>query len=634
MLLLEHSVEKVHPNTLTSGLGGLINNNVNLSVASNVTATAPKYTRGSMNANSEWQSNELIPAELSVNVQTYKHECAMTLANLYETLNEEDYWSGVWQKHAHYKETLIGIAYEQQGFFEEAKSSFELVMSKARNDYSNQPASFSMNDELCLWERHWIRCSKELNQWDFLLDYGTTNDLPNWMLVLESAWRIPDWDKMSKAIMAMETNMPSDCTWKLALYKGYNAICNSNNRNLEQVEQMVELSTNFLIKEWRRLPSIVSSAHIRILHAAHQVIELQEASHLHQGLFTASGLSHPGLYIHERPQVDIRAVIKTWKNRLPIVADDLSHWSDIFTWRQHHYQAIVSRYDTDGSRINAANGQNSLIGSHASAQSLIHYARIARKHCLFNVSLDSLNRIHTIPKVPIVDCFQKIRQQLKCHLQIHSTNPSGDDLQEGLSILESTNLKFFQNDSIAEFYAMKGHFYSKLGNYEEANRSFSAATQIQDTLVKAWALWGEYYDDLFTRCEVFANRDITLGERAICAYMHACRHQNEAKSRKFLSKVLWLLSYDNDQHKLTIATEHYNPGVPPINWLPWVPQLLQSLVRERDGNQLISIVSQVSKIYPQAVYFPLRTMYLFIKMEVREIKYKIRKFFLNFVRFL
>lgn len=29
-----------------------------------------------------------------------------------------------------------------------------------------------------------------------------------------------------------------------------------------------------------------------------------------------------------------------------MVSDDLSHWSDIFTWRQHHYQFIVNHYDS------------------------------------------------------------------------------------------------------------------------------------------------------------------------------------------------------------------------------------------------------------------------------------------------
>lgn len=57
-------------------------------------------------------------------------------------------------------------------------------------------------------------------------------------------------------------------------------------------------------------------------------------------------------------------------------------------------------------------------GVHASAWSIIYYGYIARKHGLTGVCLDSLSRIHTIPSVPIVDCFQKIRQQVKCYLQM------------------------------------------------------------------------------------------------------------------------------------------------------------------------------------------------------------------------
>ena len=34
---------------------------------------------------------------------------------------------------------------------------------------------------------------------------------------------------------------------------------------------------------------------------------------------------------------------------------------------------------------------------------------------------------------------------------------------------------------------------------EDANKAFSAAVQMYDTLVKAWALWGDYLEALFTR---------------------------------------------------------------------------------------------------------------------------------------
>ena len=105
-----------------------------------------------------------------------------------------------------------------------------------------------------------------------------------------------------------------------------------------------------------------------------------------------------------------------------MISDDLSHWSDIFTWRQHHYQFIVNQYDAQSQHDPALTQQqqqnHSMLGVHASAQAIIHFGKVARKQNLTGVCLDSLSRIHTIPSVPIVDCFQKIRQQVKCYLQM------------------------------------------------------------------------------------------------------------------------------------------------------------------------------------------------------------------------
>ena len=54
---------------------------------------------------------------------------------------------------------------------------------------------------------------------------------------------------------------------------------------------------------------------------------------------------------------------------------------------------------------------------------------------------------------------------------------------------------------------------------------------MHDTLVKAWALWGDYLESVFTKETVAANRNIKFGIEAITCYLHACRHQNESKSR-------------------------------------------------------------------------------------------------------
>ena len=52
---------------------------------------------------------------------------------------------------------------------------------------------------------------------------------------------------------------------------------------------------------------------------------------------------------------------------------------------------------------------------HHSATAIIEYAKIARKQHLHSVCLDSLSKIHSIPSVPVLDCFQKIRQQVRTH---------------------------------------------------------------------------------------------------------------------------------------------------------------------------------------------------------------------------
>eukprot|EP00094_Tigriopus_californicus_P003836 TCALIF_03692-PA protein Name:"Similar to TRRAP Transformation/transcription domain-associated protein (Homo sapiens)" AED:0.01 eAED:0.01 QI:3/1/1/1/1/1/3/160/3083 len=536
---------------------------------------------------------------------TPQQEAMDALAEMYALLREEDLGAGLWQKKAQYQETNIAIAYEQQGYFEQAQGAYELAMTKYRNDHTTQPSSIKIQQEVRLWEEHWIRSSKELNQWETLLDYGNTQGVSNPLLVLESAWRNnPNWTLMKDSLTQVETGYPKEMGWKVNLYKGYLAICNTEDAHLPMVERYVEQASTLCMKEWRRLPHVVSHIHLPYLQAAQQVMELQEAAQIHQGL----------LHARQNSLHDMKAIVKTWRNRLPVISDDLSHWSEIFTWRQHHYQFIANHYNNE--QVDQASN-HSMLGVHASAQAIIHFGKIARKHNLTSVCLESLSRIYTIPSVPIVDCFQKIRQQVKCYVQT-AVALGKNELQEGLEVIESTNLKYFTKEMTAEFYALKGMLLAQIGRSEDANKAFSAAVQMHDTLVKAWALWGDYLESIFTKEMTNGQpRTIKFGVEAITCFLHACRHQNESKSRKYLAKVLWLLTYDDENLELASAVEKYNIGVPPIQWLPWIPQLLTCLVRS-EGKLVLNLLSTVGRMFPQAVYFPIRTLYLTLKIEQRE----------------
>lgn len=157
----------------------------------------------------------------------------------------------------------------------------------------------------------------------------------------------------------------------------------------------------------------------------------------------------------------------------------------------------------------------------------------------------------------------------------------------------------------AEFYALKGMMYHLSGKSDDANKSFSAALQMHDQCIKAWALYGEYLENVFIK----EPRQISLGVNAMACFLHACCHQNEAKGRKYIAKVLWLLSYDDDKNSLIEALEKYSVGVPPVLWLPWTPQLLNCLVQYK-GNVILNLLCQAGRMFPQAVYFPVRLLYL------------------------
>ncbi|XP_053269961.1 transformation/transcription domain-associated protein isoform X1 [Pleuronectes platessa] len=533
-----------------------------------------------------------------------QQEILDSLAELYSLLQEEDMWAGLWQKRCKFPETATAIAYEQHGFFEQAQESYEKAMEKARKEHERSNVSPAIFPEYQLWEDHWIRCSKELNQWEPLTEYGQSKGHSNPYLVLECAWRVSNWAAMKEALVQVELSCPKEMAWKVNMHRGYLAICHPEEQQLNFIERLVEMASSLAIREWRRLPHIVSHVHTPLLQAAQQIIELQEAAQINAGLQAANLGRNTSLH-------DMKTVVKTWRNRLPIVSDDLSHWSSIFMWRQHHYQAIVTAYETNTQHD--PNNNNAMLGVHASASAIIQYGKIGRKQGLVNVALDILSRIHTIPTVPIVDCFQKIRQQVKCYLQLAGVMGKNECMQ-GLEVIESTNLKYFTKEMTAEFYALKGMFLAQINKSEEANKAFSAAVQMHDVLVKAWAMWGDYLENIFVK-----DRQLHLGVSAITCYLHACRHQNESKSRKYLAKVLWLLSFD-DKNTLADAVDKYCIGVPPIQWLAWIPQLLTCLVGS-EGKPLLNLISQVGRVYPQAVYFPIRTLYLTLKIEQRE-RYK------------
>lgn len=62
------------------------------------------------------------------------------------------------------------------------------------------------------------------------------------------------------------------------------------------------------------------------------------------------------------------------------------------------------------------------------------------------------------------------------------------------------------------------------------------------------------------------------------------------------------------------ALDKYSAGVPPVLWLPWTPQLLNCMV-QYEGDVILNLLCQVGRMFPQAVFFPVRILYLTLKTQ-------------------
>lgn len=70
--------------------------------------------------------------------------------------------------------------------------------------------------------------------------------------------------------LQVELSCPKEMAWKVNMHRGYLAICNPEEQQLNFIERLVEMASSLAIREWRRLPHIVSHVHTPLLQVSVQ----------------------------------------------------------------------------------------------------------------------------------------------------------------------------------------------------------------------------------------------------------------------------------------------------------------------------------------------------------------------------
>ncbi|KAI0832419.1 atypical/PIKK/TRRAP protein kinase [Trametes gibbosa] len=514
-----------------------------------------------------------------------------TLAELYAELSEEDVFYGLWRRRSLYPETNAGIAFEQAGMWEQASNVYEAAQARTRSGVL--PFSES---EFCLWEDHWILSAEKLQHWDILFELGKQEQ--NVDLLLESAWRTKDWVDNRTQMEEYVSQLRDVATPRRRVFEAFIGLLKMSptpDKNPDYTK-ILEDAMQLALRKWVNLPHQFSAAHIPLLQNFQQIVELQEAIQIFASLAvtTAQNL--------EKRSSDLKMLLQAWRERLPNICDDITIWSDLVAWRQNVFNAINKAYIpliTPGNQGSAAAGSTNTFGYrgyHETAWIINRFAHVARKHELLDVCFTSLNRIYTLPNIEISEAFLKLREQARCHYQ------KPGDLQAGLEVINNTNLMYFSNAQKAEFYTLKGMFHAKLNRNDDANNAFGQAVQLDMFQAKAWAAWGKYNDKMFKEIPT----DMSFASNAVSCYLQAAGLYKNRKSRPLLTRVLWLLSVDDGTFTISQAFDRYKGDAAFWYWITLIPQLCLS-ISQREAKQARYILLNLAKLYPQALFFPLRT---------------------------
>jgi transformation/transcription domain-associated protein len=504
-----------------------------------------------------------------------------SLADVYAELAEEDMFYGLWRRRSVRPETNISLAFEQSGMWEQAAQTYELAQSRVRA--GSIPFS---ETEFCLWEDHWVLSAEKLQHWDILYDFAKNEG--NQELMLESAWRIKEWNENKDNLEEQIKQLPEIATPRRRVFEAYIALLKLPAALEKNVDftKFLEDGMQLSLRKWVGLPTQFSIAHVPLLQHFQQFVELQEAVQIF------GSLSQTNAQNLEKKSSELKMVLQAWRERLPNIYDDINIWSDLVAWRQNVFSSINGAYIPliNGPNQSGANGVNTFgyRGYHETAWIINRFAHVARKHELLDVCFNALTKIYTLPNIEISEAFLKLREQARAHYQ------KPNDFQAGLEVINNTNLMFFSPAQKAEFYTLKGMFYSKLGRSEDAILAFGQAVQLDMTQPKAWAEWGRFSDRMFKDSPT----DLSHAANAVSCYLQAAGLYKNGKSRPLLARILWLLSLDDNTSTISRAFDTYKGDAAFWFWIPFIPQLCSSL-SHREWKQARYILLNLARLYPQ-----------------------------------
>ncbi|VDD83203.1 unnamed protein product [Mesocestoides corti] len=569
----------------------------------------------------------------------------------------------------------------------------------ASNVDSSSLALFSDQINKTRLNEYCIRALKQMGQWDNLetlasvgvaqnpgtsvpstVSAAATGCSPFWGLRVDAAWRHRDWSEVFSGLSAASACVAGrragsgDYDSFVGGAGGQSASggpptssgtissgdTNSGGNAMQPgLLQIIESESHrvmcCILSEWRRLPHIISNQHIRLLQACQQAIEINEGNillmqHCAHSLTTGGSTSSTpsgsaGRSSMTPTMYDYKTVFRSWQGRPPLISDDLCFWNDLLTWRQIVLEKIINN---SAYSHKFTQERNNLLGMCHRERSLtlVQMVKGYRKCGLSNLAQKRLDAYSHGNLPPM---FEKTKQEIKLKIAdsrkeelLEASCWSFSAIPFGLELMEKTNIQQYEKKDKAKFFCYKAVFFSHFNKGDEATKNFGYATQMQDNLHKAWSVFGDFLENVYSSNRT-AKRETAVsstGVFAMQALMEAATvaGTSQRTSHPDLARSIWLLTLDDagDFHgspagtpsataantspttssvstiasgsqsqRLARMFEERASRVHPDAFLPWLPSLSTCLLRP-EGRFVASALRGIALAYPTALASVLR----------------------------
>ncbi|XP_055352903.1 transformation/transcription domain-associated protein-like isoform X2 [Paramacrobiotus metropolitanus] len=552
-----------------------------------------------------------------------------SLARMYSALGEDDFMAAVWQLRGlitpksdpqvprPMPDFRSGLGFERQGMYYDAKESYDKAIDTFLVEYRDKSAPDTHFGELQILTERYAEILRQLNMWPALYHTAVSEALNNPSMALEAAWHQDLFDVVPALLQSAGKQCPPREELNFGFCKAYNAMHKVLKEGLnsppsaykdEGVDKLIDVLQQMCIKMWRHLPKTGTMAHRPLIEMACRVGDLKELLGILPALHSAQqcNLHHVG---------SLRNMVKNWKVRVPSSGDDLRFWGEITDLRSQILTHVINLSTEVSHACNNLDITNNLtafpiMSIHTISQNLFNFSKAARLQQLPRFAVEILSRVQTLPVVPLVDCFERVRNHVMACLDLFSQTGNRDDLFSALEAIEGVTTSYFTKEMNSELGSLRGQVAMKLLRPEDGQRLLSSAVQLSENCWDGWLKFGDYYEELFYKNPA----DLSNAKRAVVAYIFGSRSHTEATARECCAKLLALLNHDDASGTISAAIDEAGNIIPPSTLVFWVPQLIHLMMRDETAQASFNLLTHVAKGHPQPVFLHVRTYFRLMKV--------------------